>query len=122
MRHLPIHLDLRGRTALLLGGGAALAARAALLEQAGAVLRRAETLAPEAHRKATTVDVWTPDVARWLRDRNGEEGWDTAFLLVNAIGMPSASAGAQAQKRMTAVMTYLGYEENENGKWVSALA
>ncbi|MDQ1081959.1 siroheme synthase CysG [Pseudoroseomonas cervicalis] len=47
MRHLPIHLDLRGRTALLLGGGAALAARAALLEQAGAVLRRAETLAPD---------------------------------------------------------------------------
>lgn len=93
-----------------------------LFMNGGVQWERAETLAPEAHRKATTVDVWTPDVARWLRDRPGEEGWDTAFLLVNAIGMPSASAGAQAQKRMTAVMTYLGYEENENGKWVSSLA
>ncbi|EFH11362.1 precorrin-2 dehydrogenase/sirohydrochlorin ferrochelatase family protein, partial [Teichococcus cervicalis] len=47
MRHLPIHLDLRGRTALLLGGGAALATRASLLEQAGAVLRHVEALAPD---------------------------------------------------------------------------
>ena len=41
MRHFPAFLDLEGRNVLLLGAGEALAAKAALLQAAGAVLREA---------------------------------------------------------------------------------
>ena len=47
MRHFPAFLDLRGRTALLLGEGEALEAKAALLRQAGAILLPAEAFRPE---------------------------------------------------------------------------
>ncbi|PHK95324.1 uroporphyrinogen-III C-methyltransferase [Pseudoroseomonas rhizosphaerae] len=47
MRHFPIFLDLQGRDVLLLGGGEALEAKAALLEEAGARPRRAARFAPD---------------------------------------------------------------------------
>ncbi len=46
MRHFPAFLDLTGRTALVLGKGEAVEAKAALLRQAGALLREAERFDP----------------------------------------------------------------------------
>jgi len=45
MQHFPVFLDLRGQVALLLGSGEQAEAKAALLNAAGAELRRAETFA-----------------------------------------------------------------------------
>jgi uroporphyrin-III C-methyltransferase/precorrin-2 dehydrogenase/sirohydrochlorin ferrochelatase len=47
MRHFPLFLDLQGRTALLLGAGEPLEAKAALLGDAGAICRRVETFAED---------------------------------------------------------------------------
>jgi uroporphyrin-III C-methyltransferase/precorrin-2 dehydrogenase/sirohydrochlorin ferrochelatase len=47
MRHFPAFLDLQGRTALLLGAGEAIEAKAALLHAAGALLRRTEAFHSE---------------------------------------------------------------------------
>lgn len=47
MRHLPIFLDLHGRTALVLGNGEAAERKAALLAAAGAAIRRAERFAAD---------------------------------------------------------------------------
>jgi uroporphyrin-III C-methyltransferase/precorrin-2 dehydrogenase/sirohydrochlorin ferrochelatase len=47
MRHFPAFLDLRGRTALLLGAGEIAARKAAPLAVAGAAIRRAERFTPD---------------------------------------------------------------------------
>jgi uroporphyrin-III C-methyltransferase/precorrin-2 dehydrogenase/sirohydrochlorin ferrochelatase len=47
MRHFPAFLDLRGRTVLLLGTGEVADRKAEPLKRAGAVIRQAESFAPE---------------------------------------------------------------------------
>lgn len=88
----------------------------------GILWRDAERLAAPAHRQATAIDVWTHDVRRWLQSHPGKDGWDTGFILHNAIGMPTAQANRGAQERVRQVMTYLGWAEDEDGYWRFTLA
>ncbi len=59
MDYLPVFLDLRGRTALIVGAGAVAAAKARLVAEAGAAIRVVAPEAAPAMREAVALHGWT---------------------------------------------------------------
>ncbi|WIM14237.1 siroheme synthase CysG [Enhydrobacter sp.] len=88
MKHLPLFFDLAGRTVLVVGQGAAAERRAALARSAGAVVRRAEAIAPAHLAGATAAFVATGDTES---DRTAVAAIRSARLPVNVADCPALS-------------------------------
>lgn len=88
----------------------------------GVLWQDAEALAHGAQRRATVRDVWTDPVANWLREQKWKEGWSTIQILNAACGMNTPYVNRSHQERLRRVMTYLSWEEDDEGRWYSALA
>ncbi len=66
-------------------------------------------------------DIWTDPVGTWLAEQ-GKDGWSSAQVLNMAIGVPTYQANRALQERIRRVLIFLGWEEDDDGRWFFTLA
>ena len=81
----------------------------------------AERLAFSAQKAATVRDIWVDPVGTWLAEQ-GKDGWSSAQVLNMAVGVPTAQANRALQERVRRVLIFLGWEEDDDGRWFFTLA
>lgn len=89
--------------------------------ESGVYWEDAERLSSEAQKSATVRDIWVDPVGTWLADQ-GKDGWSSAQVLNMAVGVPTSQANRALQERMRRVLIFLGWEEDDHGKWYFTLA
>ena len=92
-----------------------------LFQHGGIRWQDAERLAGSARRGAELLDGWTGAICDWLAEQ-GTDGHSTAWIANRAVLIPIPAVNRTAQDRIRRVMTYLGWTETPEGRWVSDLA
>ena len=121
-RFLPLALTQTIDTEYVIANRDQLWAEAAHLFQHGGIRwQDAERLAGSARRGAELLDGWTGAICDWLAEQ-GTDGHSTAWIANRAVLIPIPAVNRTAQDRIRRVMTYLGWTETPEGRWVSDLA
>lgn len=87
----------------------------------GIMFRRAEDLASEVLRQTAQRDAWVEPVSLFINE-HADGGWTSAHLLQMACHVPTSHMNHFSQERIRRVMTYLGWEEDSDGRWWSTFA
>jgi predicted P-loop ATPase len=93
-----------------------------LFRHGGVRWQDAERLALPAQKQAAVQDIWIHPVNQWLEAQHWGDGWTTNQLLLGACGVGTSYATRAHQERMRRVMTFLGWEQDQSGRWHSGLA
>lgn len=83
----------------------------------GIAWAEAERLAKQVHKNATMRDLWQDVVMQWMHEQGGD-GWTSMQILSGACSIPLAHANRSTYERLRRVMARLGYEEDDEGRWV----
>jgi hypothetical protein len=93
-----------------------------LFKANGVLWQDAEALARPAQKQAAVQDLWIHPVVQWLESQAWREDWMTHQILQGACGIGASSCTRAHQERMRRVMAFLGWEQNQAGRWHSGLA
>lgn len=88
----------------------------------GVMWKEAEELARDVLQAATIRHAWVDVVVDWLEAQEWQAGWTSAQLLENALNMPRSSMTRGNYEVLRRVMTYIGWYEDDMGRWQLAFA
>lgn len=83
----------------------------------GVLWEEAERLARNEVKRATIRHTWTDPVVNWLSSQGWTTGWSTAEILEAALDVSKSNMTRANYEQLRRVMVFIGWREDENGRW-----
>lgn len=88
----------------------------------GILWEDAEALASEAQHNASIRDPWVDAVDSWFDSTEAVGPWTTLQILTQACSVPISQVNYGTQERLRRVMSFMNWDETDDGRWMPPFA